>query len=345
MIDRIGTCFPPSSQWHKDEVEALDSIERQISTQFPDCRNLMINCTWFGPQFDNGEYDKILNLKSQKQTYDNLFLIAMVDEIMLRDEQIQEIATWLDARKIFLLGNFDSPYQFSFIPSIIPKYFRAYREDELSLSEPKYIFISYNRKPRQHRVELIEMIREFGLDNHGIITLGHNDPIYSHREKDHEPVLLNEFPDQYHPGNWHNSMEFGIPHDIHSLGNLDLWRQHFLHVVSETSFNSWDHMFITEKTIKPLIGMRPFVINGQQKIYRWLRDRGFRTFNHYWPHIDLENANEHDLHEKICDVIRFLITQDLESIYQDMLPSLKHNRDRYFEFAIEESHRIDRIIS
>jgi hypothetical protein len=91
-------------------------------------------------------------------------------------------------------------------------------------------------------------------------------------------LSLNESPSDA-VGNWGLDMSFGIPHDIHSLGNLDIWQQHFLNVVGETEFMHWDNMFISEKTWKPILGLRPFVINGQTKIYQYFL-AVYRFFKH-----------------------------------------------------------------
>ena len=140
-------------------------------------------------------------------------------------------------------------------------------------------------------------------------------------------------------GNWGFDMNFGIQHDIHSLGNLDLWQRHFLTVVSETEFLPWDPTFVSEKTWKPIIGLRPFVINGQSKAYQWLQARGFRTFNHLWPG-DLDTATEHNTHAGIASAIQWLSTQNLSELYQQLLPDLEHNQQRYWEFCQEQHQRV-----
>ena len=105
-------------------------------------------------------------------------------------------------------------------------------------------------------------------------------------------------------------------------------------------------MFITEKTWKPILGLRPFVLNGQTKIYQYLRNQGFRTFNRYWDHIELEQANEFEVHDSIVAVVRYLSTlnnTEILSMYRDMLPDLRHNRLRFFEFAQEQQYRIENL--
>jgi hypothetical protein len=162
-------------------------------------------------------------------------------------------------------------------------------------------------------------------------------------------LLLDEEPNDYaKEGNWGMEMTFGIPHDIHSLGNMNYWQNHFLTIVSETEFNPWDNMFISEKTWKPILGLRPFIINGQTKIYKYLRSQGFKTFNQYFNGIELENLKEFEVHDSIISVLKYLVTlnkKEIMSMYNDMLPDLIHNKARFFEFAQEQNNQINNIFN
>jgi hypothetical protein len=336
----VGTTFSIDSQWYKDERDVIDTIRRQIDTAYPSLNNLLINTTWFGPQFNPTLFQSIDSFCN----IDNLFFLATVDPVMLNVDQLSEISNRTGAKQTFYLGNFDTQYQFTFIATLLPKYFQSYTEAELLLQQAKWIFINYNRKPRQHRIDLTTKILYNGLDKHGIMTLGKNDPIYS-GESDSVSLLLGE-DDYAMEGNWGMDDRFGIPHDIHTLGNMDYWQNHFLTVVGETEFLPWNNMFITEKTWKPIIGLRPFVLNGQTKIYQWLRDHGFYTFNHYWPHIEMEKLIELEVHDSVIEVIKFLSTMSnntLLEMYADMLPALKHNRNRFFELVKEQQYKINHI--
>lgn len=341
-----GSQFPKSSQWYADEKAALTSIQRQIEAQFPHTNNLIINTTWFGPQFDNGEYASVLKMAENNIQLDNIFFVSMVDEVMITPDQINDIKNRFNS-KLYCIGNFDNEYQFNFISTTLPKYFTSYCEEELKLTNLEHIFLCYNRKPRQHRIDLIDKLIENKLENLGVLSLGKNDPTYS-KKLSNISILLNETPDQFaKAGNWGMPMNFGIPHDIHSLGNMKLWQTHFLNIVGETIFDPWDDLFVTEKTWKPIIGLRPFIINGQaKKIYKYLRDNGFKTFNHYFNNIELENVKEFEVHDSIISVIQYLIKmekKEILSMYNDMIPDLQHNRNRFFEFAKEQSNRIEHL--
>lgn len=338
----IGTTFPPTSQWHKDEIDLIHNLRTQIDKNYVDQKNLLINTTWFGPQFDNGIYQQFLDTVNG-QKFDNLFLLAAADPVFLNAEQIQQLKILSGAKFLFLCGHFDGPYQFNFYSFVIPKYFEPYDIDELWMYTADYVYICYNRKPRPHRIEMVRKLIDNGLQSCGIITLGKNDPVFSQSQNNDLYFTLDETPDDYaKQGNWDLPMIYGIPHDIHSLGNMDLWRRHFLHVINETEFFPWDNLFVTEKTWKPILGLRPFVINGQSTIYHWLRQQGFRTFERYWPEIDCENVHESLLHNQIVLVIQKLQQlpkEVLQGIYHDMKPDLLHNRNRFFEFSKEQYHK------
>jgi hypothetical protein len=339
----LGTTFPTSSEWHVDEKRLIQCIHDQIDLVFPDSRNLFINTTWFGPQFDNNlwhEYKQTLN----KQEFDRLFLLAAADPVFLNHEQIEHMQKETNAI-LYSLGHFDTEYYFNFHSQVLPCYFTKYTTQDLIMQAPAKIYVNYNRKPRDHRSALVNNLIEENLLEYGIVTLGKHNNVFSKEVVPTQCLTLNETTTDA-VGNWGLSMEFGIPHDIHSLGNMDIWRSHFLTVVGETEFFPWDNMFISEKTWKPILGLRPFVINGQTKIYKYLRDQGFKTFNHYFNGIDLENINELEVHDSIIAVVQYLTTLDKKEIiamYNDMLPDLKHNRNRFFEFAKEQQYKINHI--
>tara|TARA_B110000503_G_C7132261_1_gene407308 strand:+ start:956 stop:1963 length:1008 start_codon:yes stop_codon:yes gene_type:complete len=328
----IGTTFPKSFQWHTDEVGLINSIKNQIDIAYPLTKNLFINTTWFGPQFDNGEYGKFLKIAAL-ESFDNLFLLAAADPVFLNSDQITNITSLCGVSNLFLLGHFDTEYYFNFHSIVLPKYFYQYTTDQITMKTPTWKFLNYNRKPRDHRTEFVNKVVSNKLDTIGLITLGNL-------------LTIGEKISDYVEGNWGMPDDYGIPHDIHSLGRMDIWQNHFLTVVSETEFLPWDNMFISEKTWKPILGLRPFVLNGQTKIYKYLRDNGFKTFNHYFNGIELEDIPEYEVHDSIISVIKYLATLDKTEIltmYNNMLPELVHNRNRFFEFAKEQQYKIDHL--
>jgi hypothetical protein len=319
-----------TGQNYKNQLALMQSIEKQINTSFPNEINVLVNVTWFGPQFDFPAYQQFVDYY-QSNTINNLFFLASEDPIFFNREETQKIIDDSGAKQCYLLGNFDNgPQSFHFYATTTAEYFPKYTEEDLLLKACKYSYLNYNRKPRAHRTKLVNILDERSLTQFGIVTLGND-------------RTLNETIDI--EGNWGMKDDYGIPHDISTLGSLEIWQNHFLNVVSETDFEDHLFTFISEKTWKPIIGLRPFVINGQLDVYRYLREHGFKTFNNYWPHIDLETCNTDDIHKNICSVIQFLQTQDLEKLYIDMLPDLRYNKLRFDEFSLEQKYKMENLFA
>ena len=61
-----------------------------------------------------------------------------------------------------------------------------------------------------------------------------------------------------------------LANDIISLGDPNYWNKHFCAVVTESVMHS--DVFLSEKTFKPLIGLRPFIILGDGGLYDKLKE-------------------------------------------------------------------------
>jgi hypothetical protein len=345
-LTSIGINFPTHYlRWTEHEIYCVESIKNQINKYFPHQKNIFINLTWFGPQFNNKGWQDYQSIISSDDSYDTLFLLCTVDPPMITKHQIAEIAQSLNVTKVFKIGNFESEYEFNFCAAFCGKEFRKYTEEELLLTDLKYLYINYNRKPRNHRVDFVNKLVQEDLLKYGVVTLGKENQMYSTKKSMYLSIGENS-TDYVDEGHWFDEDEFGIPHDLFSLHNIDIWKRHFLNIVGETEFNPWDELFVTEKTLKPIIGLRPFLINGNTKTYKWLRDQGFRTFNHYF-NVELENIPEYKVHDSIIQVLFELKAKsphEILKIYNDMLLDLQYNKERFFEFAKEQRTLIDNIL-
>jgi hypothetical protein len=342
MVVTIGTTFPVNWQYGPEEIALLESTAKQINAHLPNDRNLLINTTWFGPQFINEQWNKVLELIAQQQEFENLFLLAVIDPMYLQPSDLEFIKTKLKIKKVYEIGMFaNSEYEWNFHSFAVAQHCPRYTEQQLLANKFDYTFLLYQRKPRAHRIELTNILLDKNYAQYGIITLGANDADNQTWGQGLTAPLLtiDDDPIQYkHNGAY---TDFGgIPNDLVSVGRLDLWQRHFLNIISETEFNEWHPRFVTEKTWKPILGLRPFIIHGQRSIYAWLRGHGFKTFNDYWSHIPVETSD--DQHGTVVAVIDFLCQkskQELSEMYFQMLPDLQFNRQRYFEFASDQKYK------
>lgn len=332
-ITFIGTGLTKNDSYHMPERACWNSIAQQISKKFADKKNLLISLTWFGPQFDNDHWEQLVKLNQDGKRFDNIFFLATVDPPCLNVTELQTAKNLAGALYVYYLGNFDSPHQFNFFSVQLDQNFRRYTEDELLLESIQHLYVNYNRKPKAHRVQFVKKLMAENLLDLGIVTLG--------RDATNDLYLTLGEKQQDYVGDEVES--FGLPMDYYTLHRLDLWQKTFLYVNSATEFDPINDLFCQQDTFKPILGMRPFVINGVQRTYRWLRHHGFKTFNQYWPHIAIESG---DVHDSIITLIKFLQEQnkhELLAMYNDMLPDLRYNKQRFVSFAQEQKFRMENL--
>jgi hypothetical protein len=104
--------------------------------------------------------------------------------------------------------------------------------------------------------------------------------------------------------------------------------QFFCEIVCETYF-SGNTFFLTEKTLRPIGAITPFIIHGPVNFLQNLKELGYKTFDRWW-------SEEYDMYGhqlriyKIQEVIRQISSWSIEKIQtinEEMQPILKHNRN------------------
>ena len=349
MLTRIGTTFPPNWQYGPEEIEMFDKTAKQIESRFPDRRNLLINTTWFGPQFDFDDgWPSIEKLFASGESYDNLFLLSLIDPLYLMDRDLQLIQNNLSIKKTYRIGMFlNTEYEYNFHAIVGDHLMPKYNNDDVMLKNYDKDFLCYQRKPRVWRVDFANLVKQHNLIDNGIMTLGaKTEDDYDWSEgRTWEPMVLKESHEPYKKDGQNDKTHYGgIPNDLVTVGGLDIWNQCFLYISSETVFNHWEPLFVNERIWKTMIGLRPYVIQGNPATYKWLQGHGFKTFNHYWPHVDMEDSKS--VLDNIIKVLQFLDTKSAEdkmSMYNDMLPDLLHNKNRFYEFSGEQKNKMENI--
>jgi hypothetical protein len=361
MITTISKTFPDHWIYGKYEQAILASTQRQIDAQFPDQINLLFNTTWREDPERDVELQQCL---ADAVPVDNLFVVSTVDYFLPHHEQVvQDMIKRLSVKHTYFLGNFDTPtppwcrdnsttIYFNFFAIVCRENFEKYQQDDLILTDPKYLFISYNRKPYWHRLAFVKKLIEHNVKDLGVVTLGRAFPGDTGPDKDLYFSIGEKNQDYVKYGHWYSdspeATSHDIPHDLFSLHNMHYWKHHFLHIVGGTSPSSFN-TFVTQIDFKPILGLRPFLINGQTQNYKFWEYHGFRTFNHYFPGLNLTQSLWHGkntLHDTLVDAIRQLSTlssSELLDMYNQMLPDLIHNRERWYAWADEQNYRIEHL--
>lgn len=106
----------------------------------------------------------------------------------------------------------------------------------------------------------------------------------------------------------------------------DFYLDIFVDIVAET-FTSGNSFFPTEKTFRPMLLKKPFVIMGPVNHMGYLRQMGFKTFNDFWSE-DYDGLALKARYQKIIEIIDVIAnksTDELYDMYQRMQTILDHN--------------------
>lgn len=299
----------------------LNNVVEQIKNTFYEFNNLIIDATWVF--YIN--YEEVRN-----SNFDNVFLISLVDDptnLNILEKLNNHNCSF---KSVYQIGNIDETissqdYFIQYTSVLVKEFFKFIPEDQIKLSNTDNIktYLCYQNKVRNHRLLLTNKFIEQKIVDLGVMTLNGYLDIPENKKV--------EFV-----GN-------GITkEDPFTFGDLTIWNNCFLNIVSETIFDRHS-LFFTEKTFKPLIGLRPFVIFGNYRILNYLQDKGFYIFEEYWNECFTTEMTVNECITKIISLVRFLHSkskQEILNMYEDMYPKLLHNRNLFFDHAKTENQKL-----
>lgn len=105
----------------------------------------------------------------------------------------------------------------------------------------------------------------------------------------------------------------------------------FVDLVTETVYH-YPYAQVTEKTLRPIISSRPFIVVGAPNTLRWLHELGFRTFDKFWSEDYDHETDPNQRFRMIIDNINIINSWSLDQCKQTidaMRPILEHNLERY----------------
>ena len=121
-------------------------------------------------------------------------------------------------------------------------------------------------------------------------------------------------------------------------------QQAFVHVVTETVFD-YPLPWISEKTWKPIVNKRPFILVSSAGSLSNLKNAGYKTFSDYWDESYDSVIDPTQRMLTIIDIIQSLCTRsvsDLQNMCQHMQSILDYNFDYCFDqFSKYELEKFD----
>ena len=113
---------------------------------------------------------------------------------------------------------------------------------------------------------------------------------------------------------------------VYSDPLTDLYKDILVDVVVE-SHVAGNTFFPTEKTVRPMLLKKPFIMFGSCNYLEHMRQMGFRTFADFWDedYDGYEGADRLNRIQQLIDSIASMPINQLESMYWDMQYTLDHN--------------------
>ena len=318
-IDKIFYSAEPHSIGIK-ERQFIDDIKKEVAKVSNYQTNLVINITWFDA-WDPKITDPIVEWVQTfgEPHHIKVWICGSVDGTDWFTHV--PLYRWFNEKgyKLVFVG-FGPDHWYSWIPAWLVGNNKHIPENKYYLNNDfEYVYLCYNRKPRENRVELVKQLIGNNLLNKGWVTF----------DRGHFPevdIRTGDTDQDKHT----SDLRWSRPEDLMSCGDLNVWRNCYSVIVTETEHS--DPWQLSEKTWKPILGLRPFLLNSHPGVTNVLNRLGL-----YTP-VDLfENDKLNGSIESVINQIQLLSNKSPEELYAlwlKQLPMLQYNRKRIFE--IEE---------
>lgn len=182
----------------------------------------------------------------------------------------------------------------------------------------KYPFVSLSWKAKSHRCYLVDQLVRFDILNKGLYTWS-NEYFHegSYEWKYADPVSLIKFLDDKF-NYFHNNVY--MPKDYFNS---------FLHLVSE---GIDDGMFITEKTVNPIMHKKPFIVQGINGFHKMLKEElKFELFEEIFDYNFDKEENWVRRTDAVVANVRRIMEEDHTKLYRKLYPKLEYNQNRMIE--------------
>ena len=208
------------------------------------------------------------------------------------------------------------------------------------------VFITVNRlitQERSYRLSLVAKLIKNNLQENGLISCKLQDTIKgswknelldpeSKLTKKQKIEIFETFSKIDNDLILDNSNVPGASSAIINHDQRVLFRKAFCHIVTETMFYP-DKLHLTEKIFRPIVFQRPFILAGCKHNLKYFKKYGFETFSNWWD----ESYDEVEDHETRLEMVVSIIKKlnqynlnDLQDMYNEMLPVLEHNYEHFF---------------
>lgn len=298
------------------------------------------------------------NLEKYKLPLDRIVLLcANNDAKKYHENYIQKY--YKAAKPIKMIGYDFYLYEFFYEVSI-SEYFK--RNHSLILNKIKnatfnnmlrpYYYMTLNLKPRAHRTLLLLYLISKNYLNKGVVTyfsqeFGKFEDTQTLIEsvdtdllkwvpklEELSPITFERDADEMKKDLWirrPGQVEFLIP-EIKENPNFDNFKSYF-EIVTETWLVDEYMTYITEKTLRPILRLQPFIHIGPPNHLKHLRELGFKTFSPFINEAYDEVVDKKQRLKMIFAEIDRLLAMDIKTLhesYKAIWPVLEYNYQFFY---------------
>ena len=205
-------------------------------------------------------------------------------------------------------------------------------KDSESVIRGKY-FLSFNRLPKQHRVDLVLTLEKYNVLDKGYVSFPRQDDFWKFETfngdlKSYEDSLFSKLPLEI------DGVELNEKKWSYEKFDNKFYLDSYFQIIADNHFDSYsDQIHLTEKVWKAITNFQPFIYIGHPNALKKLREFGFKTFE---PFIDESYDDEYDkdkrfkmIQEQISRLVCDRTIEEIHDWYWSIEQDLRHN---YYHF-------------
>lgn len=297
------------------EQELLDKVISKFRND--NSRVVIINSVWYNNDYHQQVLHELHNLQPT-----HIIVVALLDPPNIKLEKFKEFNCEVIGIGYYNNSNVD------YFAEFMNRFYQPVDCDLMDATTIDTAYMCLNRKPHQHRIRLYQGLKNANILDRGFVTMGGNPPL---------KVFSDDVDGQQELAPNGGSEQYGIENDIASLGNTSRWQRHFVNIVTETIWDIEPCNFLSEKTFKPILGLRPFLIYAPNGGIECLKRRGFESYiDDFKDIVDVDLTQPHN----IVEFLRALVEQP-QSYYQMKFSQLKDkllfNEQRFKQYVGEQA--------
>ncbi len=338
FIGRFYTWDPQFIGQYEENLINKLCKEIEQTSDFPN--NVVINLTWL--EFHNSDTLEKIFSKHNKHTT-KFWFIGLIDETYSVSHNQTFIKYKNLGYNLALVGNSEEHYYSIFIEMLYDKNINL---PNLNLERFQYYYLCYNRKPKTHRENLVQLLIKNNLINKGFVTyqqgvfpevdkisLNHEKNFYNNLDRnDYNHLDLNSNNHRAYEGKF-----LSRPEDIVTLGDLKIWQTTYLVLVTET-FDYCDYQ-TSEKVWKPIFGKRPYLLVSHPTVVNILHKLEFYSPGDIFQDANLDKCDAKSNVIFMKKLLEKSPTQIL-NLYHRQQEMMEYNHNRFLDLARKRSNPI-----